>query len=190
MKRMNTSKAIRCASAIAGSAAALLLLPPAYGTTVLTGSNCSTAGLTTTGNAAGQVIIGCGGIGTFQVNASATGNAITTVNTNFAGSVSLAAGFAATGSILVDGNGTAGSATINSLRGIEMGISSGTGNLTVQNGGLVQVTTDTYGITIGQSNSTGVVTVTGPDSTLTVRDRIEVGTFNGGRSQPVDATQA
>ncbi len=169
------------ARAIAGGLVAmtLSLLSPLHATTLLTGSNCSTAGVTTTGNAAGQVIIGCAGTGSLQVNASNSGNALTTLNTNFGGSISLVAGFAGTGSVLVNGNGTAGSATINSLRGIQLGGSSGTGNLTVQNGGLVQVTTNTYSITIGQSNSTGVATVTGPGSVLTVRDRIEVGSFSG-----------
>ena len=158
---------------------------PAGATIITSGSNSGTGTILTNGNTGSQLFIGISAAGSLEVNASSAGNGLTTLNANSTNSTSLIDGFFTNGAgtILVDGNGTAGSATLNSLKAIGIGVSTGTagtggtGNLTVQNGGLAKVLTNGFEITVGNSFSTGHVTVDGANSVLSSAARINVGSF-------------
>lgn len=156
---------------------------PAHATTVLTGSNCSTTGVLTTGTMASQFIIGCAAAGSLSIDASATGNGITTVNGTYAaGSVGGSIGNpgpGGVGTVTITGNGTAGSASLNMTRSLQVGFGGGDGTLNVNAGGLVQTTTDTYGITIANTNSTGEVTVDGAGSKLSSAGSLYVAVASG-----------
>jgi len=152
---------------------------PAHATIITSGSNCGTGTIATTGSTTNQVLIGCTATGSLEVNANATGNGFTTATVGQApASVSLVSGYltGGNGSVLVNGNGTAGSAKLNTATGIEVGNSGGTGALTVQNGGQVTVLTNSSGLTIANSgNSTGTVTVDGAGSSITLPGHLGIG---------------
>lgn len=166
----------RLAVITAGLASSLIAL--SAHATVLTSGSISPGTLTTNPTTTSQIIVGIAATGSLEVNANATGNGFTTVTGNFSGSTGLVAGFAAgsNGSVLVNGNGTAGSATI-TTKSIIAGSSGGTGSLTVQNGGLVQATGSGNVVQAGNSNSTGTILVDGANSSLTSAARIQIGGF-------------
>jgi len=148
---------------------------------IITSGAVSPGTLTLNPTTANQIFAGFSSAGSIEVNANADTNGFTVLTGNFSGSISANIGAFAGGSgtLTVTGNGTAGSAAFNAIRSIQVGISGGTGTMTVSNGGEVQSVSDTYGLTIGNSGSTGTVTVTGAESSLTSRDRINVGSFDG-----------
>lgn len=166
----------RLAVVTAGLAGSLIAL--SAHATVITSGSISPGTLTTNPTTTSQIIVGIVAAGSLEVNASATGNGFTTVTGNFSGSTGLVAGFGAgsNGSVLVNGDGTAGSATI-TTRSIIAGVSGGTGSLTVQNGGLVEATGSGNVVQAGNSNSTGSITVDGANSVLTSAARIQIGGF-------------
>jgi T5SS/PEP-CTERM-associated repeat protein len=190
MKARRQAKAIRTTTRLAAAVAAsvsLMAVTAAQATTILGGTlNCSTAGMLTTGNVTGQFIIGCTAPGSLSIDASPSGNGVTAVNGNHVGPTGTASvggsignPTGGVGTVTVTGNGTPGSASLNMLRSLQVGFGGGTGTLTVQNGGLAQTTTDTYGITLGNSNSNGTANVIGAGSLLSSAGRLNVGAFSG-----------
>jgi T5SS/PEP-CTERM-associated repeat protein len=158
---------------------------PAQATVILTGSNANVGTITTNGNDPSQLFIGFAGAGSMTLDASNAGNGITTVNATSASPTSVIDGYftGSAGVITVTGNGTAGSATLNSTKAIGIGVGQGTattggsGTLNVQAGGLVKVLTNDSEITLGNSFSTGIATVDGANSVLSSGARINVGSF-------------
>jgi T5SS/PEP-CTERM-associated repeat protein len=194
-----TARAILKRSGLAALLAAgvSIFAVPADATVITSATgNCGTGSIASTGTTASQLIIGCVATGSLEVNASSAGNGLTTATAGYTGgSIGLVSGYftGSNGSVLVNGNGTAGSATLNITRAVEVGFSGGTGSLTVQNGGTAQVMTSGSEITIANSSSTGTATVDGANSLLSSGSRIYVGSFsnavgsltvsNGGRVQ-------
>ncbi|HXJ02365.1 MAG TPA: hypothetical protein VNH44_14175 [Micropepsaceae bacterium] len=174
-----TFKKTALAAVLAASVAVVAF--PANATIITGGGNCGTGALSTTGTTTSQLIIGCVATGSLEVNASSAGNGLTTGTAGYTGgSIGLVSGYftGSNGSVLVNGNGTAGSATLNISRAVEVGFSGGSGSLTVQNGGTAQVTTSGSEITIANSNSTGTATVDGANSLLSSGARLYVGSFS------------
>jgi T5SS/PEP-CTERM-associated repeat protein len=174
----SVAKKLRIAVALGGGLATSLLALSAHATVILSGSTFP-AGLTTNPTTTAQITAGFAGLGSLEINASATGNGFTTVTGNAPGGTGVAVGVNAggNGSILVDGNGSAGSATLTTPKTIIVGASGGNGTLTVQNGGLAQATTAGNAVQAGNSNSTGAITVDGANSALKAAGRIQVGAF-------------
>ncbi|MGZ5231142.1 MAG: beta strand repeat-containing protein [Burkholderiales bacterium] len=153
-------------------------MPTAEATVIITGT-VNPGTLATSPTTSSQIIVSFGGsAGTLEVNANPGFN---TVTGNFSGSVGVVAGSGAgsNGSILVNGNGTAGSATLTTPKSIVVGVTGGTGSLSVQNSGLVQSTNNGSLVQAGNSNSTGAITVDGANSTLKSAGRIQIGAFAG-----------
>jgi T5SS/PEP-CTERM-associated repeat protein len=174
-------RATRRALAAGVSIGALLIASPAQATVIITG-NVVPSTLTTNPTTASQIIVGFGSTpGTLEINASAAGNGFTTVTGNFSGGIGVVIGSGATGigTIEVDGNGTAGSATLTTPKAITLGASGGDGTLLVQNGGLAQTTTDGSQIQAGNTDSSGDVTVDGANSQLISGGRLQIGAFSG-----------
>jgi T5SS/PEP-CTERM-associated repeat protein len=169
----------RYSTALTAGLACSLIALSAHATVVTSGS-ISPGTLTTNPTTTSQIIVGIGSAGSLEVNASAAGNGFTTVTGNFSGSTGLVTGFSTggVGSVLVNGNGTAGSATV-ITKSIIVGTSGGNGTLTVQNGGSVQANGAGNIVQAGNSNSTGAITVDGANSSLTSASRIQIGGFAG-----------
>lgn len=156
-----------------------MLAPHAQAGVIVTGSNCSTGTIATTGTTTSQMVIGCAATGSLTVDLTGVLTSATAGYT--AGSISMVAGYFGTGvgTVMVNGNGTGGSATLNVAHALEVGFLGGNGSLTVQNGGVAQVTTSGYEITLANSNSTASATVSGSGSTLTSGSDIYVAGFTG-----------
>lgn len=158
----------------------LALLPLPAHATLITSGNVSPGNLATSPTTTSQIFAGFSGAGSIEVNASTSGNGVTAVTGNFAGSISAVIGYDAggNGTLSVIGDGTAGSASFTASRSLQIGVSGGTGNLTVQSGGLVQSIGAGDGITFGNTGSSGSGTVTGAGSILSSGGRINVGGFD------------
>jgi T5SS/PEP-CTERM-associated repeat protein len=166
-------------SSLAALCAGLMLAGHAQAGVIVSGSNCGTGTIATTGTTTSQMIIGCAATGSLMVDS--TGVLTTATAAYTAGSIGMVAGYFGTGigTVTVNGNGTGGSATLNVAHSLQVGFSGGTGSLNVQNGGVVQVTTSGYEITLANSNSTASATVSGSGSTLTSGSDIYVAGFTG-----------
>src|SRR5690606_10705851 len=147
--------------------------------TLITSGNVSPGNLATSPTTTSQIFAGFSGAGSIEVNASTSGNGVTAVTGN-AGSISAVIGYDAggNGTRSVIGDGTAGSASFTASRSLQTGVSGGTGNLTVQSGGLVQSIGAGDGITFGNTGSSGSGAVTGAGWVLSSGGRINVGGFD------------
>jgi T5SS/PEP-CTERM-associated repeat protein len=172
---------IRHISTLAGSISAALFAVSVQATVITIGT-INPGTLTTNPSTTSQIIVGFGATtpGSLQVNASSTGNGFTSVTGNFSGSVGVVAGVGAgsSGTMVILGNGTAGSATLSTPKTITLGVNGGSGNLNVQNGGLAQTTAAGSPIQVGNINSSGAIQVDGANSVVKSADRIQVGSYN------------
>jgi T5SS/PEP-CTERM-associated repeat protein len=155
----------------------------AQATVIRTGATYP-SGITLNPAVTSQIIAGYAGSGTLEINASSAGNGFTAVTSSYTGSVGAAAGYSGgPGAIIVDGDGTAGSASLSMLGGISLGVGTGgNGTLTVSNGGKVEVTDESAfsgnAVQAGNSDSSGTITVEDAGSTLTATGRMQIGAFD------------
>jgi T5SS/PEP-CTERM-associated repeat protein len=172
-RRLATALLLGCCWAVAhGEAQAAV---------IVSGGNCGTGTLASSGTTSSQLIVGCVANGTLTVDSTLGQTTATAGYTG--GSIGLVAGYFGSpqgvGTIAVNGNGSSGSATLNVTRGIELGVSGGDGSLNLTAGGVAQVTSSGYDVTVANSGSSGSLSVTGVGSKLLSGQDIYVGAFTG-----------